>query len=137
MEHVKREKGGDQVGAYKMMFIFLPDLGEEAREKVIEGIGEEITKRDGKILRTELLGRRTFARPLKKQEEGYYVRLHAELGSDTIDPLLARFKLIADIFRVQILRSPAGSTLPPEETADAEDDARPGTEEPTEVGKDG
>ena len=124
------------MGAYKMMFIFLPDLSEEVREKVIDGIGEEISKLDGKLLRTEPLGRRTFARPLKRQEEGYYVRLSAELGPDTIDPLLARFKLNPDIFRVQVLRAPGGMAVPPEEPAASEDGAGPINTEPAEIGKD-
>ena len=122
---------------YKMMFIFLPDLGEEAGEKVLDAIREEISKLDGKVLRTEYLGRRTFARPLKKQEEGHYVRLYVELGPEAIDALLARFKLNSDIFRVQILRSPAGSELPPEETDSAEPRESVVDEKPAEVGSDG
>jgi ribosomal protein S6 len=119
------------------MFIFLLDLGEEARDKVVDGIREEISKLDGNVLRTESLGRRTFARPLKKQEEGYYVRLHVELGPEAIDALLARFKLNPDIFRLQILRAPAGSELPPEKDDIVEPGARPVDEEPAEVGSDG
>ena len=125
------------MGAYRMMFIFLPDLGEEAREKVVSGISEEISKLNGKVLRTEYLGRRTFARPLKNQEEGHYVRLYVELGPEAMDTLLARFKLNPDIFRVQIIRTLEGSGFPSEKTESVEPREHLADKNPAEVDLDG
>lgn len=119
------------------MFIFLPDLGEEAREDVVSTISGEISKLNGKVLRTEDLGRRTFARPLKKQEEGHYVRLYVELGPEAMDALLARFKLNPDIFRVQILRTPEGSGCSSEKTESVEPRENLTDENPAEVELDG
>lgn len=89
---------------YKATFIFPSFLSEEALDKVLDRVCEEIEKVGGAVRARKVVGKRSFARPLKKHEHGIYVRLRLELPPTAIDPLLGRFKLNDDVFRVQILR---------------------------------
>lgn len=88
---------------YEAMFIFSPSLNEEALEKILERIRGEITKQKGAVKDSRIIGKRVFARPLKKKESGQYVKMDLSMEPQSINPLLARFKLNDDIFRVQIL----------------------------------
>ncbi len=90
---------------YEAVFIF-----PEALKDVEEALGKvraEIKKLGGDVDSTTRLGKRAFARRMKKQEGGHYVIMTFQLGADQIKPLLARFKLNEEIFRVQIIRAPA------------------------------
>lgn len=90
--------------AYEALFIFSPSLQDEALEKILERIRGEITKLKGVIHATQPTGERTFARPLKRKQSGLFVNMDFSVDPQAITPLLARFKLNEDIFRVRILR---------------------------------
>ena len=51
----------------------------------------------------ELLGRKTFARVMKKKDSGVYVRVRFELDPSKVAELRSRYALNDEIFRVQIL----------------------------------
>ena len=125
------------MGTYKIMLIFLPEIKEESRKEIIENVCGEITKLKGEVLHTESLGSRVFARPLKKRESGFYIRLQVELYPDVIDVLLARFKLNIDIFRVQILRSSSHDTMASKKKDGKEDAIDQGYKNTVEVVVDG
>jgi ribosomal protein S6 len=63
----------------------------------------EITRLDGNVLTTEVLGKRTFARPMQKRDNGIYVKIRFELDPSQVSVLLGRYRLAEDVFRVQIL----------------------------------
>ena len=87
------------------MFIFSDSIKEEALEKILERIRGEIAKLGGRVAETRMMGRRFFARPLKSQESGQYVKIMVELEPDKFHALLGRLKLVEDIFRVQIVQN--------------------------------
>lgn len=89
---------------YEALFIFPGSLKDEALQKVLEQARGEITKLKGNLRDTLSIGKRTFARPLKKTASGQYVRIDFSIEPENIAALLARFKLNEDIFRVQIVR---------------------------------
>ena len=86
------------------MLIFPAMTAEEDLEKALETVRGDIARMKGEAGETRVLGRRMFARPIRKKLEGLYVHLAAQLPPDAVAPLKARFKLNPDIFRVQILR---------------------------------
>ena len=57
----------------------------------------------GTILSTESLGKRTFSRPMKKRESGVYVKVRFEMDPSKVAELVNRYKLVEEVFRVQIL----------------------------------
>ncbi len=88
---------------YDALYIFVNAAREDAVEPFLEKVGGEITRLGGNILGSEMLGKKTFARELKKQDAGVYVRVRFELDPAKVEELRARYALVDEIFRVQIL----------------------------------
>lgn len=88
---------------YDALYIFVNVAREDAINGLLEKVSEEITRLGGTIIGSEDLGKKTFARPMKKHEAGSYLRVRFELDPSKLDELIARYKLVDEIFRVQIL----------------------------------
>jgi len=102
---------------YEGMFILPKSLAEEEFDKTLASISQEIEKHGGAVKNTVKLGKRHFARPMKKQTSGFYYIIDFELDGDQIDPLLHRFKLGGDVFRVQItVKSGQNAPVPAKES---------------------
>ena len=102
---------------YEAMFIFQESLKDI--EEVLGKVRAEIKKHNGEVESTTRLGKRAFARMLEKQEAGQYVIVTFKMPADQIKPLMVRFKMIEDIFRFQIVRAPAVSSVPATSGAEA------------------
>ena len=90
---------------YEAMFIFPESLKNV--EEALENARGEIKKYGGEVESATRLGKRMFARKLKKQEAGQYVIVTFQLPADRVKTLITRFKMNEEIFRVQIIRAPA------------------------------
>ena len=88
---------------YAGLYIFEDGLTDEQLEGVLGRAVEELTRLGGEVTRTEKIGRRTFARPMDKRTSGVYYRLYFTLAPDQVSPLLARYKLAGEVFRIQIV----------------------------------
>ncbi|MDD2600021.1 MAG: 30S ribosomal protein S6 [Kiritimatiellae bacterium] len=88
---------------YDGLYIFAGSARDEVLDKAIESATAEITNLSGKILSTEVLGKKTFARPMKKRDNGVFVKIRFELAPTSIAALTRRYKLVDEVFRVQIL----------------------------------
>jgi len=88
---------------YEGLYIFAGLAKDENLETLIGKAQGEITRLHGTILSTEVLGKRAFARPMHKQENGTYVRIRFELEPGQVKVLTARYHLVQEVFRVQIL----------------------------------
>ena len=88
---------------YDGLYIFAGSAKDDSLDKSVEKMGAEITRLGGAVLETEILGKRAFARPMRKHENGVYVRIRFNLDPLQVTPLLHRYHLIEDLFRVQIL----------------------------------
>lgn len=104
---------------YEALFIFSGSVKEEALDNVIAASTAEIEKLGGTIQQIEKLGRKTFARPLKKTEHGTYVKGRFSLDGTLVGKLRLRFKHNEDCLRLQIV-----SRNERIESAKAADDAR-------------
>lgn len=88
---------------YDGLYIFAGTAKEDALDKQIDKARNEITRLSGRVLSTEVLGKRTFARPMHKRDNGVYVKVRFELDPAQVSTLIGRYHLIEDIFRVQVL----------------------------------
>lgn len=88
---------------YDGLYIFAGSAKDDALDKQIDRVRGEITRLSGKVLTTEVLGKKTFARPMHKRDNGVYVKIRFELDPAQIATLISRYHLVEDIFRVQIL----------------------------------
>ena len=96
-------RGRESLKTYEAIFIFSNSIKEDALQKIIEQIKGEITKLKGVIKESKILGRRQFARMMKKEDSGQYARVDFDLDPSSVAPLLARFKLNESIFRLQLV----------------------------------
>lgn len=86
---------------YTGLYIFAAAAKDEVLDKQIEKAVAEITRLSGKVLNTEVLGRKTFARPMHKRDAGVYVRVRFEADPTAIATLTHRYHLMDEVFRVQ------------------------------------
>ena len=96
---------------YEAMIIFSKALEEDALEKAITKVKNELEKAGGEVQGVTRLGRRSFARILKKQDGGNYTVIEFSVEGSQIAPLLARFKLNDDVLRVQIVLAQASENV--------------------------
>jgi ribosomal protein S6 len=89
---------------YEGMFILPKKLGDDDLDGALNSIREEIEKAGGDVQATTRLGKRGFARPMKKQDAGHYYVIDFEMEGEQISDLLARLKLNENSFRVQIVK---------------------------------
>lgn len=87
---------------YDANFIFV-QTNQEAWAKTIERMQAEITRIGGTVISTEDLGKKTFARIQQKKESGTYLTIRFELDPAKVNELRARYALLEEIFRLQIL----------------------------------
>ena len=66
-------KGGERLKRYETTFILDPALPEEAIEKEIKKVEEQIESLEGKILKIEKWGLKRLAYPIAKKLQGFYV----------------------------------------------------------------
>lgn len=90
---------------YEAMIIYPESLKDEALEAAFEKVAGEIEKLGGTVENKTRLGRRSFARPLKKHTGGQYAVIGFFLDGAKVAALQARFRLNEEIFRVQIVRA--------------------------------
>lgn len=88
---------------YDALYIFVGIAKDDVLEANLEKALAEVTRLGGNVIAKEALGRRAFARPMKKRENGVYVKVRFELDPLKVDELVNRYHLVEEVFRVQIL----------------------------------
>ena len=88
---------------YDALYIFVGIAKDDALEACLEKALAEVEKRGGKILEKVSLGRRAFSRPMKKRDSGVYVKVRFEIDPAQLEDLVKRYRLVEEVFRVQIL----------------------------------
>ena len=90
---------------YEGLFIFPETLDEEGLDLAIGRVKEELETLGGSIESTTRMGKKTFARPLKKQKAGLYVVLMFKADGTKLDDFKARLKLSTNVFRHQFVEA--------------------------------
>ena len=88
---------------YEGLFIFPETLEEETLDLAITRVKEELESLGGSLESTTRMGKKNFARPLKKQKAGYYVVMMIKLDGSNVDAFKKRLKLATDVFRSQFV----------------------------------
>ena len=114
---------------YEGLYIFAGSAKDDALDKQIDKVRGEIVRLSGSVLSTDVLGKKTFARPMHKRDNGVYVKIRFELDPAQLPTLIGRYHLSEDVFRVQILavderREAARAAAAEKEAANANQDAQ-------------
>ena len=88
---------------YDALYIFVGISKDDALNANLEKALAEVARVGGNVLTTESLGKRMFSRPMSKKDSGVYVKVRMELEPVKVSELLARYRLVEEVFRVQIL----------------------------------
>ena len=88
---------------YEAMFIFRPDLAEDALKKLIAQVEEAIVKAGGTVELSQPWGHRRLAYPIARQKEGVYHLTIFTCPSLAIDQLKQAYRLNEQIVRTLIL----------------------------------
>jgi ribosomal protein S6 len=89
---------------YEGLFIFPEALDEEQLDQAIDAVKGELEKLDGSLESCTRLGKRSFARPMRKKKAGIYAIIMFRLDAGQIPALKRRLKLGTNVFRAQFVR---------------------------------
>lgn len=103
---------------YEAMIIFRESLKDTEWDEAVDAVKAEVEKLGGAMTSCTRLGKREFARTMKKQTSGHYALMALQLDGDKVAPLLARLKLDEQVFRVQVVTAPATPPKPAEGEGD-------------------
>ncbi len=92
---------------YEVMFIINPTLEEDKKNATVEKVQEIITAGGGEVSKVDVWGMRKLAYPIEKKEEGYYVVMEFQAGSELPKELSRRMRISDDIMRHQIINNDA------------------------------
>lgn len=106
---------------YEATIIFRDSLQDADWDGAVDSVRAEIARQGGTLASCTRLGRREFARPMKKQTAGHYGFLAFELDGDKIPALLARLKLNENVFRIQVVNASGQDAPAPAPEAPAEE----------------
>ena len=68
---------------YDALYIFAGQAKDDVLENYIEKALAEVTRLGGVVVSKEVLGKRAFARPMRKRESGVYVEVRFEIEPST------------------------------------------------------
>ena len=88
---------------YDALYIFVGISKDDAVEANLEKALAEITRLGGNVIAKDSLGKRAFARSMKKRDSGVYVKVRFEIDPLKIKELVNRYRLVEEVFRVQFL----------------------------------
>ena len=89
---------------YEAMYIFPDRLKDDEVDGVLKNARGEIERLEGQVVSGTRLGRRPFARPIKKTNYGHYAVVIFTINKKHIPTLQARARLNEEVLRVQIVR---------------------------------
>lgn len=88
---------------YEIIFIVHPDLDENAMTGVVDRVKGWITEAGGNIAKVDLWGRRRMAYAIRKQREGQYVLVQAEMAPSFGSELDRNMRFLEPIMRFSIV----------------------------------
>ncbi|UCC88904.1 MAG: 30S ribosomal protein S6 [Anaerolineales bacterium] len=89
---------------YELGFILHPQVEQPDVTQVVDRVGQYVTAGGGEVASVDVWGRRELAYPIRKQQEGTYVFLQAQLDPQAVDELERNLKLDEQVLRYLLLR---------------------------------
>tara|TARA_Y100000589_G_C26718495_1_gene452804 strand:+ start:34 stop:489 length:456 start_codon:yes stop_codon:yes gene_type:complete len=89
----------DSTTYYETMYILRPDIAEEEVTKHIENYNKILEKNGGKVLDSQMRGKRRLAYTISKHREGIYVQLSHQGDGQHIAKIEKAMRLSEDVIR--------------------------------------
>ena len=94
----------DQQTYYETMYILRPDIAEDDVSNHIEKYNKLLEEFDGKILDSQMRGKRRLAYPISKHREGIYVQLSHQGDGQHIFKIEKAMRLGEDVIRYMTVK---------------------------------
>lgn len=92
---------------YELMVIISGDLDESPAHDWVRTLTKQIEAAGGSVHgKPDWWGRRRYAYPINKKEEGYYVVMHVLAPGGALDEFERQLRIADDIVRHKLLRLP-------------------------------
>tara|TARA_Y100000589_G_scaffold264351_1_gene255033 strand:- start:267 stop:719 length:453 start_codon:yes stop_codon:yes gene_type:complete len=89
---------------YETMYILRPDIAEEEVNKHIEKYNKLLEEMGGKILDSQMRGKRRLAYTIAKHREGIYVQLSHQGDGQHIEKIEKAMRLSEDVIRYMTIK---------------------------------
>ena len=89
---------------YETMYILRPDIAEEEVNKHIEKYNKLLETMGGKVLDSQMRGKRRLAYPIAKNREGIYVQLSHQGDGQHIEKIEKAMRLSEDVMRYMTIK---------------------------------
>ena len=89
---------------YETMYILRPDIAEEEVSQHIEKYNELLVKMGGKVLDSQMRGKRRLAYTIAKNREGIYVQLSHQGDGQHIAKIEKAMRLSEDVIRYMTIK---------------------------------
>ena len=114
---------------YETMYILRPDIAEEEVNKHIEKYNKLLEDMGGKILDSQMRGKRRLAYTIAKNREGIYVQLSHQGDGQHIEKIEKAMRLSEDVIRYMTIKQEGPLPTPkpkikPSETANNKEDEK-------------
>jgi small subunit ribosomal protein S6 len=91
--------------SYEVMFIAHPELDDSSLNSLLERARGWVTATGGEVRQLDVWGRRRLAYPIRKQTEGQYVLMQAQMEGNATRELERNMRLAEQILRFQVVRT--------------------------------
>ena len=88
---------------YEIMFILSTQLTDEEKKANIELVETTLTKAGAVELKTEVLGEKKLAYPIKKEVSGYYYVMTVEVTNETLQEFDRKVSINENVLRHLII----------------------------------
>ncbi|MCI8345241.1 MAG: 30S ribosomal protein S6 [Clostridia bacterium] len=88
---------------YESVVIINPNVDEEGIKSLVQKF-ETLINTDGKVEKTEELGKRRLAYEVKKNKEGYYVIFHFEANTSLIAELERNYRITDEVIKFMTIK---------------------------------
>ena len=126
---------------YETMYILRPDIAEEEVSKHIESYNKILENNGGKVLDSQMRGKRRLAYPIAKHREGIYVQLSHQGDGQHIAKIEKAMRLSEDVIRYLTIKqegplpTPKASTKKASSSDNKEQEKKSETEEQSKAEK--
>jgi len=88
---------------YELIFIVHPDLDEKAFAEIVERVKGWISEAGGQIAKVDLWGKRKLAYPIRKQNDGQYVFINAQMAPTFGVTLERNLRFLEPVMRFSLI----------------------------------
>ena len=112
---------------YETMYILRPDIAEEEVTNHIEKYNKTLENNGGKVLDSQMRGKRRLAYPIAKHREGIYVQLSHQGDGQHIAKIEKAMRLSEDVIRYLTIKQegPLPTPKPSNKNASSSDNKEP------------